>query len=363
MSPFVALALLVLCLPTPSAKNHAVKTSTLEDVLYTYTFNSIKKNSPTGVFTSSLGAIVIGGDDEGWVYRSSDYGKTFSQSKPLALDNAAGTHASIYGCAMSLSGQKVVIGTATHANFHSTDYGETFTKSDAGQPCSLVVGNADLTRIVCIGGKKGEKSYLMYGHAHAKKLTKSDAGNRAWVGLVSDSTLSHIVAVEAASSNYVYISKDKGMTWGNPVLAADDGNSGDWGVLCASGSAMTLMLTDTDSLNAHISIDGGLEWIQAFDAASNGVSKADGMSLNGCAISGSGEYFSLGFTGYYLQVASRCTKITRAGFEHCDNNWSSQTTLYSDADSYDTAFMAFSKLGDKFYSVDAAGSSIATGAL
>lgn len=333
-----------------------------DDVYYTYKKSHIKTYTPTGIYSSTKGDLVIAGDDGGWIYRSTDYGKSFTHNKKLHL--GSGTYVSMYGLAMSLSGERIVIGTGSHANFHSTDYGATFTKSEAKQTCGLIVGNADLTRIVCIGGKVGTSNYLMYGHAHSSELTKShSAGQRYWIGIASNPDMSHIVAIEAAEDSYVYISKDHGVTWSTPVLSADV-NTGSWGMLCSSQNAMTLMLTDTHTLNAHISVDGGLSWTQGFNSINTiGTSKDDTMTLNSCAISGDGKYFALGFTNYYMQVASDCTKLTLAGRDRCNGNWVSQSTLFTDASSFDAVYMAFDKFGNKFYSVDSTKETIAIGTL
>jgi len=331
-------------------------------VSYGFKYEHMKTYTPTGIYTSHKGNIVLAGDDDGWIYRSHDYGKSFTHTKKLSLGH--GKHASMYGCAMSFSGEKIVISTGSHANFHSTNSGLSFTKSDAGQSCGVIVGNADLTRIVCIGGETGNENYIMYGHAHASKLTKShSAGQRYWIGIVANPEMTHVVAIEAASTSYVYISKDQGVTWSQPTLAADV-NTGSWGMLCASRNAMSLMLTDTTTLNSHLSVDGGLTWIQGFNSVDMiGSSKDDTMELNSCAISPDGKYWALGFTNWYTQVASDCTSITLAGFERCNAHWGSQTSMYSDASSFQTTFMAFDKFGDKFYSVDANKLTIAVGTL
>ena len=85
---------------------------------YTYEFNTFKEHPPTGIFTSPLGDIVIAGDENGWVYRSSDYGASFTSSKALPLGDNLNTHASIYGCAMSLSGEKIVNQHAWQLSLH-----------------------------------------------------------------------------------------------------------------------------------------------------------------------------------------------------------------------------------------------------
>lgn len=324
---------------------------------------SFKENAisaiPTGLFCSSSGQFVIAGGEDGSVYRSTNYGKSFSQHKSLKL--SSGSHAVLAGLAMSLDGSKMVAGTATHPNFHSSNHGHSWTEStSSGNSCSLIAGNADLSSIVCIGGEVGKENYLYYGGVSSSLTKSTSAGKGKWIGVVGDASFTHLVAVQAADTSYIFISKDRGETWIVPPLGFD-WNTGSWGALCSSQTAMSLMITDTDSLNAHISVDGGLSWIQGFNGANYGLDSSQGDQINTCAVSANGKLFALGFTGEYIQIASDCTEVTVNGKEECDGNWNSQTKLYMNNSSFDTQYIAFDASGKRFFAVDASKLVIATG--
>ena len=128
-------------------------------------------------------------------------------------------------------------------------------------------------------GEVGEATnYLYYGGVSSSLKKSASAGMGKWVGVIGDSTFTHIVAVQAVETSYVFISKDQGKTWLQPRLSID-WNTGKWGALCSSSNAMSLMLTDTDSLNTHISVDGSLSWIQGFNGADHGLYSSQGDEL------------------------------------------------------------------------------------
>jgi hypothetical protein len=66
--------------------------------VYDYTTFSTQ-NTPLGIFASSNGMIVISSDAKGYIYRSIDYGVTWSTKKRIYVDSDD-TYASIYGLAM-----------------------------------------------------------------------------------------------------------------------------------------------------------------------------------------------------------------------------------------------------------------------
>lgn len=346
-----------------SGSNEDEMSSSLWSFEYDYKFHSID-NEPISVFTSTKGHIVIVGDNEGHVHRSEDYGATWKSKKPLKV-GSGNEVASIYGLAMDQSGTKMVAGTAFYKNFHSHDGGATWSPSTTSdQECSIISGNSDLTNIICIGGQVGKRTHLYYGtEDNALKLARG-LGRKKWMGLVSSSDMSHSVAVEKSDGNYVYISKDGGKTWGNPVQAEDKGVRGTWGCLAASSNAMSLLLTDYRTSNAHFSTNGGLTWLQLFNGPDNGIFTEKGDKITSCAISANERYYAVGFKHYYLTVAKGCTKETH-DFQkgECNNHWIAQKDVFSKRRSTQTAAIAFSKTGDHIYAVDKTHLKIDSGAL
>jgi hypothetical protein len=77
--------------------------------LYEYTTYSTK-NTPLGVYTSLTGEVAIASDAEGYVYRSTDYGATWTSSKAIYVESED-TYASIYGLVMTTTGKKMIAGT------------------------------------------------------------------------------------------------------------------------------------------------------------------------------------------------------------------------------------------------------------
>jgi hypothetical protein len=80
--------------------------------LYEYTTYSTK-NTPLGVYTSLTGEVAIASDEEGHVYRSTDYGATWTSSKAIYVESED-TYASIYGLVMTTTGKKMIAGTGEY---------------------------------------------------------------------------------------------------------------------------------------------------------------------------------------------------------------------------------------------------------
>jgi hypothetical protein len=109
------------------------------------------KNDLLGIYTSKHGRIVITSDTEGYIYRSKDYGASWSKAKSIYIEDDD-TYASIYGLVMDEKGKKMIAGTGYYSNYESSDYGKTWTEVEGTPTCGIMAANYRLTRMACIGG-------------------------------------------------------------------------------------------------------------------------------------------------------------------------------------------------------------------
>jgi hypothetical protein len=279
---------------TPSAGVGPATTDLKETIFLEYEYDTTDmKHEPTGIFTSLEGDIVIAADKKGYVYASSDFGTTFAWSRPLQVGSGKMVYAAIYGLAMSSSGKTMLAGTAQHSNYYSGDWGTTWeTRGSDSARCGIIAGTSDLKELVCIGGSSDEANYIYYSSDYGENWTKTTAEKKQWVGLVASQDMSRIVALEY--DGWAYVSTDKGTTF-----TAHEGEANKWGCLAGSSNAMTLLITDSETGNAHGSLDGGETWSTFYTNV-----KGDTITIGPCAVSSDGLKFALGFDGKGISFTS-----------------------------------------------------------
>jgi hypothetical protein len=76
----------------------------------------VTKHTPLGVYTSLTGKVAIASDAQGHVYRSTDYGVTWTSSKAIYVESED-AYASIYGLVMNTAGKKMIAGTGETENY------------------------------------------------------------------------------------------------------------------------------------------------------------------------------------------------------------------------------------------------------
>jgi hypothetical protein len=186
---------------------------------------------------------------------------------------------------------------------------------------------------------------------------KSETPDAEWIGVVSNEDFSHIVAVKQYNFDYVWMSKDYGVTF--KLICNNERN--EWGQLCASRDLSVMILTDAKTLNSHVSEDYGKSWQQIFcHQKPNGEEKiVKNGTVNACAVSYDGKSFALGFTGGDLYVIHNCAPADDK--YQCEESWRPENTTVTG--SFDTRGISLSQYGTHFYSVDAATLEIASGEL
>ena len=334
----------------------------VQEYEYTYKHKSISydkdlTDSPTKIYTNHKGNVVIVGDSQGTIMRSTNYGKAWHTS---TLTDGSDTY-SIAGLVMNEKGNEMLVSTKSDLIFYSDDYGETFSKRSSSRQCSLMASSVDLKTIACIGGEivstssgddddDGEDdvnyNHLYYSQDSGYTWTKSDSKYARWVGIVSNQDGTWIVGVIKHKMKYVWASSDGGATYS----CINDEEINDWGCLCASKDLQTMMLTDTVSRNVHISMDYGYTWTQIYD----GEDQDSSVTVNSCAVSansyeGSDTNIALavGFTGTSMKVVFKCSPHTELA--HCADRWIDTGDDDTDADTFS---VALSQDGKYFYAVD-----------
>ena len=356
---------------------------------YGYQYKSIiydksYENSPTRIYTNYDGNVVITGDTLGNILRTTDYGKTWDQSKTLFNGT---DYLSISGLVMNSNGKEMLVSTDSNMIFYSKNYGKTFNVRSTTQQCSIMAASKDLTTIACIGGAVKDTTATVFneddvdddggstlfgdddgtaldGYNHNEiyyssdsgyTWSKSDAVSARWIGLLSNDDGSWIVGVIRHKLEYTWASSDGGATF----TCINDEEINDWGDLCGSKNLATMLMTDSVSKNVHISVDYGYSWTQVY----NGASLDDSVTINSCAVSkesfedGSDDdtiTIALGFTGTNKKVVVDCEP--HVDKNHCAESW--EDTGDEDVDTYGVALTGNGKF---FYSVDASTMKVASG--
>lgn len=329
-----------------------------------YSLDLSDGNSPSQIYTNQAGSLVILGDSEGNIYRSTNYGKSWKTSKPLPNGDS---YASLVGLVMNEEGDEILFSTDTDLIFYSSDYGAAFKVVSTGRECSIMSASSDLQTVVCIGGQlvstssedDGDDSPAEYNQNHiyyskdgGYSWSKSDAKNARWMGIVSNEDASWIFAVIKHTMNYVWGSSDGGEHW--KLINGEEKN--DWGCLAGSKNLNTMILTDVGTRNVHISNTKGYLWTQVYEGE---YVLDDSITVNACSVAAYSDEddndsnsLALGFTGQSMQVALDCFD------DVCHDEWNATGDSDEDADTYSVALSANA---DYFYSIDSKTSKIAIG--
>ena len=104
----ISASALVLLLSNKAGSMMASKTISLSytnDDTWSFSFTSLS-GTPLGIYTSKTGQYVVTSDTDGNIYRSEDYGSSWSSSQ--SLESSTGTFASIYGLVMNEDATKMI---------------------------------------------------------------------------------------------------------------------------------------------------------------------------------------------------------------------------------------------------------------
>jgi hypothetical protein len=339
-------------IPTSSVfgTNLALSSYTNSDTR-TYSFHSMT-GAPLGIYSSSSGKYVITSDTNGYVYRSDDYGSSFTSSRPFSLSE--GDYASIYGLVMTSSGDKMVVGTMKAGIYKSTDFGQTFV-AISDQKCSVLAGATSLESLLCIGGEPSpSKSYLMSSFDGGKTWAKSTDFQAQWVGILSNSDFSHIAAIQLTGSPYYFYSYNKGVKWEYHLF--DESDSLSCGCLAGDSSLKQALTIDVVTRNAHMTYDDGNFFYQVFSGTTT-VKLRSSTTINCCAVSRDGSWMALGFSGASVETVVDCPDP--ATNMDCAGEWTKQAGASSGV--ANTTSIAFSQDGTYLFSVDASSKQISVG--
>ena len=326
-----------------------INASTDAGETFDVSFVASAQPSPGSLFTSSSGELVLFSDQDGYLYRSSDYGKTYTTSQALVYGE--GQYGVLAGMVMTESGDRMIAGTGNMGTFHSTDFGVTWELLSA-VPCSIIATTSDdLENLACIGGPRSQDNFLYYSTDIGHTFVKSSAEEHDWVGLVGSSTTGTMLAAMATGYNYTFKSTDSGQTWEQ----GEQPESMQWGCLAASNDMSRMILTDSITRNVHMSQDQGDHWYQAYDARHDVLQ--DDMLLNACTVSGDGVYFVLGFTDTAIKITTNCTST---GVGDCDDKWVNQEDATTTG-RFNTTALAISHDGSYIYAADATTWEVAVG--
>jgi len=347
---------------------------------YEYKYKAIaydndEASSPTHIYTNHAGNVVVVGDKLGNVLRSTNYGKSWDQSKSLYDGDS---YLYIAGLVMNEAGDEMIVSTNTDTIFYSSDYGKTFSIRSSDRQCSIMASSIDLKTIVCIGGQVAtidtstgddddddnvdddgidsvNLNYLYYSQDSGYTWHQSNSKHARWIGLLSNEDGSWIVGVIRHKLQYAWASSDGGITYTN----INDEEINNWGVLCGSKDLTTMMMTDTSSRNVHISEDYGYTWTQIY----NGEDNDESVTLNSCAVaadsyedSDTDIELAIGFSGTSMKVVYGCDPHTETA--HCADRWYDTGSSDSSAATYS---VALSKDGKYFYSIDASTMKVSIG--
>ena len=325
----------VTLLKSKSSTGYSYKTASIED-------------TPAGfIMTNDWGNLTLFSDVSGRLYRSIDYGDSWSTDAD-ALDGGV-----MYGAAMSGDGKEILAGTASGGVYYSDDFGESFAVRSK-TACSIVAASADLSKAACVSGAVGDKNYIYYSTNSGKKWSKSSI-KRAWIGLASNADASYIVGIIGpASLEYAWLSTDGGASFS--ILANEETRT--WGCMGHSRDLSRMIITDVDTINTHVSVDYGQTWFQIYCGECQQVDYTQ-IGYANCAVSGDGLSYALGFQGGQLEVVHDCDPNVD-GTHECKDFWETQDAV-STSDVWDTAGTAFSYDGTYFYTVDASTLLVASG--
>jgi BNR/Asp-box repeat len=302
-----------------------------DDEIATHTL----KATATGLFSSTDGETVVAADMSGHLLISHDYGATFKTTRPLQL--SSGKYATVYGLVMDEDGTKMMASTGTNNNFYSEDGGVTWEEMSDSPTCGKIAATSDLSGIVCIEGiDSSEETYVYYSKDYGESWSKADAGKGNWIGVVTASDFSRTVLLETGGWAYIATSDDMEFT-------ANEGEANNWGCLAASSDATVLVMTDVDTGNAHGSFDGGDTWTNVYTNM-----WGDDQIIGPCMVNGDGTRIALGFTGASMKI-TKSFDATVKGF-----NPMSLVTKYVDQDGFPEGalFAASSSDFEYLYAID-----------
>ena len=215
-----------------------------------------------------------------YIYRSTDYGSTFS---PLTNSPIA-----IWQCiTSSATGQYLVAGQSDSLFlklYYSTNYGTDWTQCNGTDDCywSSVVSSSDGSKVVAMGTNSQTNVINIF--------TSNDYGeNFTNMGLIAENIYFNQMACNAtgqyifvtAGQNGIYVSSDYGVTW--TLTGANIANNESYYAINISSTGQYILTSDNSTSSTYFSTDYGNTWTKTNESAGN-------LDYQSIAVSGTGEY-------------------------------------------------------------------------
>lgn len=188
-----------------SQKSEITLTCVIAGTACTFNTRDIPRNF-VSLAGSDDGSIVYAGEDGGYIYKSTNYGVTWSATPSVT------TH--WYSLDTSADGTKIVTADLVNGNIYtSTDSGANWTtRSSAGaRNWKAVAMSSDGTKMVAVA----ENNYIyLSGDSGATWVSQNSAGSRSWIGVSMSSDGNKIVAlVGGGVSGGIWTTTNFGTAW------------------------------------------------------------------------------------------------------------------------------------------------------
>ena len=239
-----------------------------------------------GTFSSSDGSILVTGTQGGNIYRSINYGLSWSsQTISPGTDKW-------FAFAGSSNGSTLVTGSYdTGFVYRSTDFGVTWTKAVTGLPASAYwyacASSSDGTKLIIGDNNANVGGYLYTSTDSGLTWTqRTSFGTSRWYGIASSSDGTKLVT--GKFGGYIFTSTDSGANWTQRGTTTP--GTGSWNTF-ASSSDGTKLFTAKNAEYIYTSVDSGVTWTQRIGAGTGlwqGIaSSSDGVNL---AIGNNGSF-------------------------------------------------------------------------
>jgi hypothetical protein len=230
-----------------------------------------------GTFSSSDGSKLVTGSQGGNIYRSTNFGMSWS-SQSIDADGKW------FAFAGSSDGRTLVTGDYdTGFVYTSTDFGITWIKAVTGLPASAYwyacASSSDGTKLIIGDNNANAGGYLYTSTDSGVTWTqRTSFGTSRWYGIASSSDGTKLVT--GKFGGYIFTSTDSGANWIQRGTTTP--GTGSWNTF-ASSSDGTKLVTAKDSDYIYTSVDSGVTWTQRIGGGTGAwqgiASSSDGVNL------------------------------------------------------------------------------------
>jgi photosystem II stability/assembly factor-like uncharacterized protein len=232
-----------------------------------YFINNIAANASLQNIVVVIAPIFSGAVLPDYIYRSSDYGSTFSPltNSPQAIWQTITSDA---------TGQHLVAGQSDSSFlklYYSTDYGTTWTISNVNDDCywSSVVSSSDGSKVVAMGlNSQTFEIQIFTSTDYGENFTNRgsvDPNPAAYFNKMACSDTGQYVFI--TGQNGIYKSSDYGVSWSQ--TGADTTNNQQYYAISVDSTGQYVLVSDNYINNTYFSTDYGNTWTQQNMSDSN----------------------------------------------------------------------------------------------